>query len=305
MQPPVGTNATKATNTTKVTSTVLNDCEQHAHYKIVERAITYLVANQRQQPSLEKIAQQVGLSESRLQRVFTDWAGVSPKQFLQFLTKEHAKSVLAHVPVLDAALASGLSGSSRLHDLMVRWESITPGEYKKQGAGLTIEYGAHSSPFGFCFMAVTARGLCKLAFYDNAHEQAQLEKELQADWPNATLVHNPIATQSTFKQIFAPLRPRGDIKLLLKGTPFRLQVWEALLNIPQGQLHSYQQVADAIGKPNSVRAVASAIASNHIGYVIPCHRVIRGTGVLSEYRWGASRKRTLIGWEHAKSLGDE
>lgn len=282
------------------TRVAIENSEQHAHYKIVERAITYLAANQREQPSLALVAKQVGLSESRLQRVFTDWAGVSPKQFLQFLTKEHAKQALTHAPVLEAALASGLSGSGRLHDLMVRCESITPGEYKKQGAGLTIEYGAHSSPFGFCFIAVTSRGVCKLAFYDQQREHALLVDELQADWPNATLVHSPTATEYSFKQIFGNGQSGGDIKLLLKGTPFRLQVWEALLRIPSGQLLSYQQVADAIGKPNSVRAVASAIASNHIGYVIPCHRVIRNTGGLSEYRWGAYRKRSLIGWEQAQ-----
>lgn len=244
----------------------------------------------------------MGLSEFHLQRVFTEWAGVSPKQFLGYLTKEYAKRQLHFSSVQDAAFTSGLSGSSRLHDLFVTYESVTPGEIKKRGQGINICYGVHSSRFGYCFIAVTERGLCKLGFFDSSEEKEQLVSELYTDWENATIEEDSTETQSVFNRVFSSeAGADSSIKLLLKGSPFRVQVWEALLNIPTGNLVSYQQVADSIGKPSASRAVASAIAANNIGFLIPCHRVIRSTGVLSNYRWSRERKAAMIVYEqHCK-----
>ena len=272
--------------------------DQHAHYRRVSKAIEYLFEHGPDQPSLSELASAVGMSEFHLQRIFSEWVGVSPKQFLQFLTKEHAKRALRESSVLDAALASGLSGSSRLHDLLITHESVTPGEFKQQGKNLAIRYGAHSSRFGYCFIAITERGLCKLAFFDDLEGYAGLVGELNTNWKNAVIEEDQQATLAAYNSIFrASAEDASEIKLLLRGTPFRLLVWEALLKIPQGALVSYQQVAQAIGKPASVRAVASAVASNDIGYLIPCHRVIRGSGALSGYRWGQARKAAVVGWE--------
>lgn len=280
------------------------------HYELIARAIRYLVDNSFDQPGLAEVAAAIGMSEFHLQRTFSQWAGVSPKQFLQFLTKQHAKSLLRNASVFETALASGLSSPSRLHDLMVTHESITPGDYKSYGKGLQIGYGVHSSPFGYCFVAVTERGVCKLAFFDQQEEYENLLCELNADWKQAAIEEDISASGSVISTIFAGASsllssqpsPQSSsqarsIKVLLKGTPFRLLVWEALLRIPCGKLASYQQVARAIGKPSAVRAVASAVASNDIGYLIPCHRVIRESGALSAYRWGTARKAALLGWE--------
>lgn len=285
----------------------------HAHYRMVSQAIAYVVDNQITQPTLADVAAAVGLGEHHVQRVFSQWVGVSPKQFLQFLTLEHAKQHLRDESVMGAALASGLSGSSRLHDLFIRYESMTPGEYKQGGAGLVIEYGVHPSPFGLCFLAVTTRGVCKLAFFDEPTQAGHVLAELKRDWPNAQWQEQPESTKILCDKIFhrkaEPYSRDSDekvsIHLLLKGTPFRLQVWQALLALPAGCLTSYQQVADAMGKPKSVRAVASAIANNDIGFLIPCHRVIRSTGALSEYRWGKTRKSALIGWEQSRCLSGQ
>lgn len=273
----------------------------HMHYEKVEQAIHYLMEHHLQQPSLKEIGDAVGMSEFHLQRVFTQWAGVSLKQFLQYLTKEHAKQALRTSSVFDSALASGLSGSSRLHDLLITHESVTPGEYRSWGKGIHIWYGVHACQFGHCFIAVTQRGICKLAFFDTDDELKILLTELHSEWKHAEISENFTATQNTADLIFSQSQHTGSLHLLLKGTPFRVQVWQALLNIPEGNLASYQQVAQSIGKPSSARAVASAIANNQIGYLIPCHRVIRGTGALSEYRWGKIRKAALIGWEKSQT----
>lgn len=285
--------------------------QAHSHYAMVARVIEYLVEHHTLQPSLAELAAFVGVGEHHLQRVFSQWAGVSPKQFLKCLTVEYAKGQLQRLPVLESALASGLSGSGRLHDLFISCESVTPGEYKSGGRGLTIEYGSAPTPFGFGFVARCERGVCKLAFFDEPVVLPRLYSELKKSWPNATLINNPLAGTEVCNTIFQSVKNNvndtgsavhgagaGSIHLLLKGTPFRLQVWQALLALPEGHLTSYQQVAESMGRPNSVRAVASAIANNDIGLLIPCHRVIRSTGALSEYRWGKVRKQALIGWEH-------
>lgn len=271
------------------------------HYQTIAAAITFLSDNHKNQPSLKQLADHVGLSEFHLQRVFSEWAGVSPKQFLQFLTKQDAKRRLQQHSVLDAALDSGLSGSSRLHDLLVQTESVTPGEYRKMGGGLTIAYGVHTSPFGLCLVAATPRGVCKLAFFDQQEEQVKLLEELQNDWPQAVLVEDQNTTSAYAENIFkqSSADSRQPLRAVLKGSPFQIQVWEALLRIPDGQLCSYQQLAESINKPTASRAVASAVAANRLGYLIPCHRVIRSTGALNNYRWGEQRKAAIIGWEAA------
>ena len=272
---------------------------EHKHYQSIARAIRFLVENRKEQPSLKDVSAALNMSEYHLQRQFTKWAGVSPKQFLQYLSKEHAKQQLRHSSVMEAAWDSGLSGASRLHDLLITHESITPGEYKKHGAGLCISYGIHSSPFGYCFIAVTDRGVCKLSFFDQFDQYDVLLAELTSEWSKATIKFDERATSESFAKIFSKANSEmSNIHLVLKATPFRLLVWEALLKIPDGSLISYQQVANSINKPTAVRAVASAIANNRIGYLIPCHRVIRESGALGGYRWGIERKIAIIGSEN-------
>lgn len=284
-----------------------NQTNQHRHYLQIARVIEYCAEHQSQQPTLDQLANHAGLSESRLQRVFSEWVGVSPKQFLKYLTKEQAKARLRRETVLDSALGSGLSGSGRLHDLMITCEGVTPGEYRNWGEGLQIDFGFHETPFGQCLLAQTQRGVCGLSFFDK-DEQRQVQLDtLRGHWPNAALVHNQDGTQETIQTVFPKAialdatQPR-NLRLLMKGSPFQMKVWEALLAIPGGELCSYQQIAEQIQAPASVRAVASAIARNHIGYLIPCHRVIRSSGEINQYRWGAVRKKMMIGWEARSAL---
>ncbi|KZY65574.1 6-O-methylguanine DNA methyltransferase [Oleiphilus sp. HI0085] len=277
--------------------------EQHRNYQKVAQAMAFIEAAQYKQPSLKDIAKHIGLSEFHLQRVFTQWAGVSPKQFLQFLTKQKAKALLKQHSVSNSAYNSGLSGSGRLHDLMVQCKSVTPGEYKSGGQGVQIDYGFHPSPFGYCLLALTQRGLCKLAFLDSLELQAEGLAEMKREWPHAELKQNQASTLTTLKRIFdsGPAN-ENKLNLLCKGTPFQLLVWEALLKIPEGELRSYQQVAEQINQPNATRAVASAIAKNNIAYLIPCHRVIRSTGEINQYRWGAERKKAMISLECCSTI---
>lgn len=275
--------------------------EQHANYQRVASAIRYLSDKQLTQPSLAELAAHVGVSEFHLQRIFTEWAGVSPKQFLQFLTKENAKRLLRSSSVMDSALACGLSGSGRLHDLMIKAERVTPGEYRSMGAGLQIHYGSCPSPYGLCFIAANHRGICKIAFFDEQETEANLLAELQAEWAAAELIRDDQRAASLYASVFAGKSDSAEepITLLLKGTEFQMKVWEALLTIPSGEVCSYQQLAESMGSPSSTRAVASAIARNNIAYLIPCHRVIRGTGEFSQYRWGAERKQAMLLQEHS------
>ena len=271
-------------------------------YTLIAEAIRYLDAHQREQPTLAALARHVGLSEFHLQRLFTAWAGVSPKQFLHYLTWENARARLREAPVLDAALAVGLSGPGRLHDLMLQWEGMTPGEFRQGGAGLAIRYGVIATPFGEALAAETARGLCKLAFFDTEAEFAVLEAELASDWPSALRRRDDAGMAGLAALIFPEQGARqAPLKLLLAGSPFQQRVWAALLAIPPGEIRSYQDVAAGLGRPDATRAVASAIARNDLGYLIPCHRVIRATGDFNRYRWGAERKQAMIAWEAARA----
>jgi AraC family transcriptional regulator of adaptative response/methylated-DNA-[protein]-cysteine methyltransferase len=273
--------------------------QQSTDYERVAEAIHYLEAKHRQRPSLDEIAGSVHLSKYHFQRLFKRWAGISPKQFSHFLTLEYAKERLQESQsLLDTALDAGLSGPSRLHDLFVTFEAITPGEYKRRGAGLRITYGFHDTPFGQCLLATTERGICALYFVEESDRAAAVE-QLTNDWPRARLAEDPSHTQPLIDRIFAPAstdQPR-PFHLLLKGTNFQVKVWQALLAIPPGTLASYQNVASLINKPNGARAVGGAVARNPVAYLIPCHRVINKTGKIHRYRWGATRKKAMVGWE--------
>lgn len=284
--------------------------EQHADYQRVSQVIDYLATHWRRQPDLAELAAHQGLSEAHLHKLFSRWAGVSPKRFVQSLTKAHAKALLREHSVLDTALAVGLSGPSRLHDLLVVHEAVTPGEYQRQGVGLRVSWGQHLTPLGSCVLAVTARGVCFLGFFDTDAERAGVETDLHQAWGQADLVHEPMVTAPWAHRVFAPWtlegdtdRPRQALPVLLKGTPFQLQVWEALLRLPPGQVCSYSQLAARLGQPSATRAVASAVARNHVGWLIPCHRVIRASGEVHDYRWGSRRKRALLAWETTPSSG--
>ena len=272
-------------------------------YQRVAAALEFLALHHREQPSLEEIAAQVHLSPTHFQKLFKRWAGVSPNQFRQFLTIEYAKRELSNAnTVLEATLAAGLSGPGRLHDLFVTWEAITPGEYRRNGAGLDIRYGIQPTRFGPALVATTDRGICALRFV-TADEATSLA-QLKAEWPAANFYHQPAATAPLIERLFNPA-PDGDDKpfhLLLKGTNFQVSVWRALLAIPTGRLLAYGDVAQLIGKPTATRAVASAIARNPVGYLIPCHRVINRIGSLHNYRWGQIRKQAIIGWEASQRL---
>ena len=278
-------------------------------YQQIARAIEHLTAHYQEQPSLSELAEKANLSEFHFQRLFTEWAGVSPKKFGQYLTLEHAKTRLRNgAPLADAAYDAGLSGTGRLHDLFVSIEGVTPGQFKQAGSGLTLDYGVFDSPFGRYVLGAINEKIAVLQFLN---EDDHPEIILTAAWPEALLHHDPVALQSLVDQIFplsdvtlagqTPQRlPQRRLPVLLRGSAFQLKVWEALLKIPEGQLASYDQIAQAIGQPTASRAVGTAIGSNPVGYLIPCHRVIRKTGLFGGYRWGAERKQVMLGWEAAQ-----
>jgi len=273
-------------------------------YQRIEKAL-HIASDQRQSiisPTL--MAAQVGLSEFHFSRIFSEWVGLSPGQFLQYLTKQNLKKALKEgLSVMDASYESNLSGTGRAHDMLVKWEAVTPGEFKRGGEGLVINYGVHLTPFGSCLMGVTNRGICHLSFgeYQTDHCELQdnqkIENELATEWPEAKLLYGPEVTQKVCNEIFFESSPDKMIKVLLKGSGFQVKVWEALLNIPQGKLASYRQVAIAIGMPKACRAVGQAVGKNKIAYLLPCHRVIRESGELGNYRWGIERKQIMIAEE--------
>jgi AraC family transcriptional regulator of adaptative response/methylated-DNA-[protein]-cysteine methyltransferase len=270
-------------------------------YQRVEQAILFLEQNYRRQPELKEVAESIHLSEYHFQRLFTRWVGISPKRFLQFLTKENAKAMLENSHgILEAAYTSGLSGPGRLHDLFVATEAVTPGEFKHKGAGLTIRYGFHLNPFGKCLVGLTGRGICHLAFVQPG-EHSQALADLQNAWPQASLQEDPQATRPVIGQIFNFSEQSGPLSLHLCGTNFQIKVWEALLRIPPGTVISYEDLAVSVGMPYAARAVGHAVARNPIPVLIPCHRVIRKTGEFGGYHWGAARKKALLGWEMAYS----
>ena len=268
-------------------------------YLRIEQAIQYLEKHANTQPELSEIANAVGLSEFHFQRVFSRWAGISPKRFLQFLTKEGAKVLLAQSEnLLVTTYGVGLSSLGRLHDLFVTTEAVTPGQYKSGGAGLTIRYGLHDTPFGKALIGVTERGICHLGFVGNSEGDAI--DALVKSWQQARMVEDYQATAPLVEPIF-DLSRRGDtpLRLHLRGTNFQLKVWEALLRIPPGALTSYEGLAEQAGRPGASRAVGTALGRNPIAVLIPCHRVIRKLGEFGNYRYGSIRKKALIGWEAA------
>jgi AraC family transcriptional regulator of adaptative response/methylated-DNA-[protein]-cysteine methyltransferase len=271
-------------------------------YERIETAIRYLDGNFRKQPALAEVARRVGLCAYHFHRLFTRWAGISPKRFLQFLTAEHARELLRESPsVLEAAYGAGLSGPGRLHDLIVNVYAVTPGEMKEEGAGLTIRYGAHPGPFGDFLLAITGKGICALTFLSGRRVEEEVE-ELRRRWGKAKLACDPKATRALAGRIFDPsLRPGASpLSVIVKGTNFQIKVWEALLRIPPGCAASYEDIAARIGAPRAVRAVGSALARNPVAFLIPCHRVIRKTGAFGNYGGGAARKKAILGWEAAR-----
>ena len=275
--------------------------QQQFNYERVAVAIDYLSENFRQQPDLAEVARQVHLSPEHFQRIFTEWAGVSPKKFMQFLTLDYLRGRICEMPNLQtAADEAGLSTQSRVYDLFVNIEGVTPGAWREGGVGLTIRYGYHNTPFGLCFLALADRGVCGLGFVDEELRRTEFE-EFRRRWHFAELVHAPEVTQPVVQQIFAPAKNDPQrLTILAQGTNFQLKVWEALLRIPPGAVTTYGHIARNIGRPAAVRAVGSAVGSNPVGFLIPCHRVIQAGGRLGEYHWGPGRKKAIVGWEMAR-----
>ena len=280
--------------------------EQSRDYERVADAIAWIEAHFKEQPSLDEIAASVHLSRHHFQRLFKRWAGISPTQFMHYLTVEYARKQLDQAqPVLDAALDAGLSGSGRLHDLFVHFVAMTPGEYKKAGKGLLVRYGFHQTPFGEALIARTERGICGLHFVIDGDRDAALAL-LTRDWRLATVMRDDGVTEPLSEQLFGgSVSAETPIHLHVKGTNFQISVWRALLRIPRGNMVTYQDIASTIGKPTAYRAAATAIASNHIGFLIPCHRVINKIGRSSNYRWGSTRKRAMLGWEAAHNAAHD
>lgn len=275
-------------------------------YRQIAEAIAFLRQHHLDQPDLATVARHVHLSEYHFQRLFTQWAGISPKRFLQNLTVDYAKAKIAETKsLLDLTGDVGLSSPGRLHDLFVSLEAMSPGEFKAGGAGLEIRYGIHATTFGPCLLAKTARGICNLHFLETP-DRATAEHLLQTEWPGATLVADRQGTEAECRCMFTP-SPDRPLALAVKGTNFQIQVWRALLQIPLGGLTTYQGLAEAIGRPTAARAVGNAVGRNPVGYLIPCHRVIRASGEWGGYRWGNTRKTLLLGWEagQAQALTQE
>ena len=270
-------------------------------YDRIAQAIAFITRNATRQPTLDEIAAHLHLSPFHFQRLFCRWAGVTPKRYLQVLTVERAKTLLADSrPLFDVADAVGLSSGSRLYDHFVHLEAVTPGEFKAAGEGVTMEFGIHDTPFGPVFIAVTARGVCSLEFVeDNGVDDARTS--LAQKWPRARIRENPGKTGSIVGDIFnGDIAPERPLSLHVSGTNFQVNVWKALLHIPNGQVTSYAGIAAAIGQPSAARAVGHAVGSNPVAFVIPCHRVIRQSGGLGGYRWGEIRKHAMHAWESAR-----
>jgi AraC family transcriptional regulator of adaptative response/methylated-DNA-[protein]-cysteine methyltransferase len=271
-------------------------------YERIEKSIKFLETNFPSQPGLKELADHIGLSEFHFQRLFSRWVGISPKRFLQFLTKEYAKHLLEDsVNLLDVTYQAGLSSPGRLHDLFVNCEAVTPGEYKSKGDGLIIKYGFHPSPFGECLLATTERGICGFFFVKNRDRKDPLT-ELRYFWKQAEIVEDPDASRELIDRIFNPSfgNTRAPLHLILNGTNFQIKVWEALIKIPFGAVVSYEDVAIQVGIPGATRAVGSAVGKNPISFVIPCHRVIRKTADFGNYGGGIARKKAILGWEAAQ-----
>ncbi len=276
--------------------------QEQIHYHRIADAIRFIVENHRTQPGLDTIADHVHMSPFHFQRLFTSWAGVSPKKFLQYVSLEHAKQVLQErASLTETADEVGLSGTGRLHDLFVNIEGMTPGEYKNGGENLQINYSFAETPFGNVVIASTSKGICLMQFYSDETEALKI---LTSQFPNATYHRKLDMLQQDALFIFQNWSRLGDIRLHLKGTEFQLKVWNALLKIPMGKLLSYRDIAISMEQPGASRAIGTAIGSNPVAFLIPCHRVIQSSGVIGGYRWGAIRKTAIIGWEAAQTTNE-
>lgn len=284
---------------------IVSASEPNINYHRIEKAIQFLEENFQRQPELDEVAEKVHLSPFHFQRLFTEWAGISPKRFLQFLTVGFLKQRLRKTKNLsEAAESAGLSSQSRVYDLFTTLEAVTPQEYKKQGEGLHIEYGIHDTPFGLCLIGTTERGICWFSFINTMDDARVSIEDMKTHWHNSVFHQNQDITSIFIQQIFhRNTSSPTKLHLFVKGTNFQIKVWDALLKIPTGGVVTYQGIAEEIGSPRAMQAVGSAVGSNHIAYLIPCHRVIRKDGVLGEYRWSATRKKSMIGWEMAKQVG--
>jgi AraC family transcriptional regulator, regulatory protein of adaptative response / methylated-DNA-[protein]-cysteine methyltransferase len=264
--------------------------------------IAHVSENWRDQPSLEELAAKAKLTPDQLQRLFTRWAGLTPKAFLQALTLDHAKRMLEQsASILETALDTGLSGPSRLHDLFVTHEGMSPGAYKNKGEGLLISYGYHPSPFGVALVMASAYGLCGLSFCD-AGSEAEALVDMTRRWPNASFAENSSLTAPYAAHVFADahMKPNQPLRITFIGTDFEIRVWETLLKIPMGQATTYGDIAASVGKPKAARAVGAAVGKNPISFVVPCHRVLGKSGALTGYHWGLTRKKAILGWEAGK-----
>lgn len=276
------------------------ESQQSINYHRIAKAIAYIQAHFKEQPSLEMIAEHVHLSPYHFQKLFTEWAGISPKKFLQFISLQHAKQLLNHsqTSLFNASYDTGLSGTSRLHDLFVKIEGMTPGEYKNKGENLSINYSYQDNLFGTLFVASTDKGICSMGF---SEQQGECLSNLKKQFPHACFYHKTDHIQHNALKIYSEDWHHLDkIKLHLKATDFQLKVWETLLKIPLGNLISYRHIAQEINHPKAARAVGTAVGSNPIAFIIPCHRVIQSSGMLGGYMWGLARKSAMIGWEAAQ-----
>jgi AraC family transcriptional regulator, regulatory protein of adaptative response / methylated-DNA-[protein]-cysteine methyltransferase len=293
---------------------MIMDTQETINYQRIEKAILYLEDNFLKQPTLDQVAEEVSVSSFHFQRLFTEWAGISPKRFLQFLTVDFLKSKLKESKnMLDVAETAGLSSQSRVYDLFTTLEAVTPQEYKLHGKGLRIDYGFHETPFGFALLGATERGICWLSFVRTDEEPRMQLEIMKEHWHNSVFREAHQLTKEFSESIFSlkDANPGPDshrdyreqrLHILVKGTNFQVKVWNALLHIPQGQVTTYQTIAQSIQQPKALQAVGSAVGANHIAYLIPCHRVIRKDGVLGEYRWDAVRKKSMVGLEMAKAM---
>jgi AraC family transcriptional regulator of adaptative response/methylated-DNA-[protein]-cysteine methyltransferase len=279
--------------------------ETEDDYSVVKDVLEFLSENWRDQPSLETIAEHVRMEPTRLQKLFTRWAGLSPKAFLQAVTLDHARALLEQsATVLDTTYEVGLSGPGRLHDLFVTHEAVTPGSYRARGEGLVIRYGFHASPFGKALVMATEYGLAGLAFADEGQEASALA-DMMGRWPRATYQEDSAGTAALASRIFDPhrWRPETPLRVVLIGTDFEIRVWETLLKVPLGCATTYSNVARHIDKPKAARAVGAAVGKNPISFVVPCHRVVGSSGQLTGYHWGLTRKRAILGWEAGITAG--
>ncbi|MGC9368139.1 MAG: methylated-DNA--[protein]-cysteine S-methyltransferase [Paracoccaceae bacterium] len=271
------------------------------HYGVMRRAIERIDAAGGAGLSLEELAAEMGMSPAHFQRLFSRWVGVSPKRYQQYLLLDHAKALLRdRFTTLETADAVGLSGSGRLHDLFLRWEAMSPGEYARQGEGTVIYWGWFDSPFDLALVMGTSRGICGLAFAAEIGTEAALE-DMVARWPRATFVEDPMALRP---EVLAAFEQKGETRLHLIGAPFQIKVWEALLQIPSGHVTTYSEIAGAVGNPRAVRAVGTAVGRNPVSWLIPCHRALRKSGGLGGYHWGLPVKRAMLAWEAARAEAD-